>query len=188
MSLKLKSMNSGKPKAERIPEGTYPARIVTVVDLGVQPQTDWKTGEVTDSKPRLLLTWELPTELMEFKDDEDNVTMRPRWISKEYTASNFDQSNIMKLINTLDPSISEMQELLDRGCLVNVGSTVNGNAKIVGVMPAPNGMEVGELANDSSFFDFDEPEQELFLSQPAWIQGKIMDADNYNGFADSWVA
>jgi hypothetical protein len=187
MTLKLEKMSTPRTKIARLPEGTYMGRVASVVDLGIQPQTDWTTGEATDPKARALITWELPTEFVEITDEEGNVEQRPRWISKEYTLSNFDQSNLMKLLTAITSGkIGDISELLNIACMVNVGSTVNDNAKIVSVMAVPTGMEVGELDNPAAYFDFDEPNEELYKGLPAWVQGKITEAENYNGFADEW--
>jgi len=187
MTLELNKMTSGKTKAPRIDEGTYMARVVSIIDLGIQPQTDWQTGEATDPKPRALFTWELPTETLEITNDEGETEDRPRWMSKEYTLSSYEMSNLHKLLVALGKrDIVDLRELLDIECMVTIGSTVNGNAKIVAVVPSPKGMPIPELANEAKFFDFDEPSEELFKLQPNWIKEKIMDAENYSGFADEW--
>lgn len=188
MSLELSKMKSGKAKAPRIEEGTLPARIVSIVDLGIQPMTDWQTGEEVAPKPRVLFTWELPTETLTFVDEDGNEEEKPRWISKEYTASSFERSNLMKLMVALGKGDADsLNCLIDTPCLLTIGSTVNGNAKIVAVVRPPKAMPVDELVGATGFFDFDEPEEELFLQQPDWIKEKIKDAENYTGFADSWV-
>lgn len=188
MSLEIDHMNAARPKAERIAEGTYPATLISVVDLGIQPQTDWQTGEATDPKPRLLCTWELPTEVQEFTEDDGEVIEKPRLISKEYTLSNFDQSNLMKLIKAISggKKVSNVSELLGTACMVNIGSTVTGNAKITSVMLAPKGLEVGAPFHQPISFDFDAPDQDLFEGQIGWIQNKIRGAINYTGWADKW--
>ncbi len=189
MTLELNKMTSGKTKAPRIEEGTYMARIASIIDLGIQPQTDWQTGEATDPKPRALFTWELPTETIEITDADGNVEDKPRWMSKEYTLSNYEMSNLYKLLVALGKKdVVSLDELLDTECMVTIGSTINGNAKIVAVVPTPKGMPVPALANEAKFFDFDNPSEELFDAQPSWIQEKITDAENYEDFADTWGA
>ena len=186
MALDLQKMHTARANIERIPEGTYMSRFSAVIDLGVQPQTDWKTGEATDSKPRVLLTWELPTETIEINHEDGSVEHLPRLISKEYTSSNYDQSNLMKLIKVMKAGLGNLSELLDVECMVSVGSTVTGNAKVVNCVPVPSGMEVDELSKPAVSFDFDSPDQDVFLSLPNWIRNKILDAENYTGFADDW--
>ena len=94
---------------------------------------------------------------------------------------------MVKLIGAISPGIADVSELLNIACMVNIGSTVNGNAKIVSVMKVPTGMEVDGLANEPIFFDFSAPDMETFQSQPEWIRTKILDAVNYDGFADEWM-
>lgn len=188
MSLNLESMQSSRKKAPRIEEGTYMARISSIIDLGIQPMTDYKTGDPTESKARALVTWTLPTETVEVERDNGEVETMARVISKEYTLSNDDRSNLMKLITALNPSIKVLSDLLNIESMVSIGSTVNGNAKVTNVVKAPAGMPIEALAREPVFFDFDAPNREAFDAQPNWIKDKILDAENYSGFADEWVA
>lgn len=186
MSLVLNKMSKGKSSFPRIPEGTYMGRMVTIVDLGNQAQTDWKTKEPAAPKDRLLITWELPSETIEIENSEGEVEEKPRWISKEYTLSSFEQANLMKLISAFDKSIGSVADLIGVGCMINVGSTASDNAKVVSVVPAPAGIPIPELSTEPYTFDFDEPQEELFVGLPQWLQDKITSANNYNGFADNW--
>lgn len=188
MALDLEKMHTSRAKTERIPEGTYPARVSAIIDLGIQDQTDWKTGEPTEPKARVLITWELPTETIEVEHNDGEVEMLPRLISKEYTLSSYEASNLMKLVSVLKPGLKSLVELLDIPCMLNVGSTINGNAKVVSVVPSPKGMEVDALSKPATHFDFDAPNEELFLTLPTWVRIKIKEANNYSGFADEWGA
>ena len=185
MALNLDSMKSGGSTVERIPEGTYMGRVNSVVDLGIQPQTDYQTGAEKPSKPELLITFELPTETYTVDSDEGEVE-KTRLISKRYTQSNSERSNLYRLVVTLKPGISDVSELVDEPCMISVGSTVSGNAKITDIIKPPSGMPVPEMTREGSFFDFDSPEEDLFLKQPPWVQEVIKGADNYQGFADDW--
>lgn len=186
MSLNLEKAHTARAKAPRIEEGTYPARFSAIIDLGVQPQTDWQTGEATDPKARVLITWTLPTELLEREHEDGTVEEIQRVISKEYTISNHEKSNIVALVKAMGTPASDLTAMLDMECMVSVGSTVNGNAKVTNCVKAPKGMPVDPLTTPPSYFDFDAPEQALFESLPNWIQDKIKDAENYSGFADEW--
>lgn len=189
MSLEIAHMNASRATAERIPEGTYAARLISIIDLGTQPQTDWQTGDPTDPKARVLFTWELPTETIESNnEDTGEVEHKARRISKEYTLSNFEQSNLMKLIKALSAGepITSLTQMLGFPCMVSIGSTINGKAKITTVMKAPTGMQIDECSYEPTYFDFDNPDQDLFVSQAGWIQQKIREAINYTGFADTW--
>ncbi len=186
MGLNLEKMHTARAKQPRIEEGTYPARFSAVIDLGIQPQTDWQTGEATDSKPRVLITWTLPTETIEREHDDGTVETIQRVISKEYTLSNHEKSNIVALVKAMGTPMSDLTSLLDEPCMISIGSTMNGNAKVTNAVKAPKGMPVDELSSPAYYFDFDNPSEELFTALPTWIQDKIKDAENYSGFADSW--
>lgn len=188
MALELQKMHTARAKQERIPEGTFIARISHVVDVGVQPQTDYQTGEPTASKPRVLVTWELPTETIKVEHEDGTEEDMPRLISKEYTLSNHEKSNLVKLTAILKPNLNSLTELLDVPCMVNVGSTKNGNAKVTGVVPCPSGMEVPPLTKEAMFFDFDAPKEDQYVLLPPWLRMKIKGAENYTGFADEWGA
>ena len=190
MALDMKSMKSGAAKAERIPEGTYMSRGVAVVDLGIQPQSDWKTGEAKDSKPELMIIWELPTERIDVRssDGSEETANKPRWVSKQYLASSSEMSNLYKLMKKLAPRSTSVTDLINLPVMVSIGSTATGNAKITDVMKAPNGMTIPELENAAISFDFDDPSEDAYLALPAWMQEKIVEADNYSGFADGWEA
>jgi hypothetical protein len=189
MSLQLKTIEQDSKKQGnnfgRLPDGPVHARIVSVVDFGLQPQTDWQTGEAKPSKKTVMITFETPSERIEYEDKEGNKVNRPRWISKEYILSLQEKAALTALVKAVKPDIAALDELLNQPCLVTVGSTKTGNAKVSAVAPPMKGFEVGELENDSFHFDFDDPDMELFNSLPEWMQNKIKDAENYNGFANS---
>jgi hypothetical protein len=187
MALSLEKMHTAAASQERVPEGTYMSRISALIDCGIQPQTDWKTGAEAPSKPVLLLTWELPTETMTIRHNDGEEEEVTRFMSKEYTASNNEKANIVKLASAMINGDADLLKLLDSECMVSVGSTSTGNAKIVSCVKAPKGMPVPGLSNLPMAFDFDEPEEDVFKQLAPWIQSKIMGAENYNGFADGWV-
>lgn len=189
MSLNIKSLSkpaasNSFPKPERIPEGTYPARLVQMVSLGVQ-ETEWK-GVVKQS-PKIMLTFELPTETITINGEE-----QPRWLSREFTLSLSDMSNLTPVVKALDPKgeCSDLSELLGKPCMVQVGSTATGNAKITNIVAPMRGMPVAEIYNPDKMlaFDFESPDLEVFATFPQFIQDKIKSAKNYTGFADGVVA
>lgn len=174
-----------RKKAPRIEEGTYPARFSCIVDLGEQMQTDWQTGAELPEKPRVLITWTLPTETLNIEHDDGSTEEVSRVISKEYTLSTHEKSGLYALMKGMKVSGFDVTKLLGLPCLVTVGSTINDNAKVIGCVGVPSGMEVAEVEN-VRFFDFDDPKEEIFDTLPGWVKDKIREATNYNGFADGW--
>lgn len=186
MSLALADMDKPKGKDRgRLEEGPVHARIVSVVDFGLQEQTDWETKAPKDPKKTVMITFETPSERIEFEDKETKEKIsKPRWISKEYPLIKHEKAGIMKLVKAVAPDATSLDELLNKPCLITVGTTSGGKAKVAEVSQPMKGFTVGDLENDTFHFDFDNPDLELFNGLPEWQQDKIKDALNYNGFAD----
>jgi hypothetical protein len=179
MSLKLKA-SSGKKDFGQMQPDNYPARLVQIIDLGMQAQVDYTTGEPKDSKNRAILTFEFPTERIEVREED-----RPRWLSREFTLSNHELAGIMQVVGALDSKWDaeeqSISDLLGKPCQITTGLTSGKKAKILSVSKIGKGMKVGELENPASFFDFDDPNIDLFKTFPQWIRDKIKEAENYEG-------
>lgn len=184
MALNLAQVAKEEPKRTKIPrlgDGTYFGRVASVVDFGIQKQTDWKTGKETEPKPTVMITFQVPDESIEVEDEESGETkVLPRYIGKEYNLSTFERSNLMKMIAAIAPQIESLEELINLPAMLQVGSTKSDNAKITAVMAPPKGMEVAELTVDTAYFDFTFPEKELFDKLPQWQQERITSAINWN--------
>ena len=62
--------------------GTYPARLVQLIDLGVQPRKPYQ-GQEKDPIQMIWVTYELTNEFM--KDESGNdIEDKPRWISESF--------------------------------------------------------------------------------------------------------
>lgn len=211
MTLDLNKAGSTEKKDYgRVEDGSYPSRIVSVIDIGRQHIKNWqnqkpqyhvldddgkwaKNGnnflfttepegdelEHPDIKPQVMITFELPDETITF-ETEDGKEERPRWMSKEYTFSNNEKAGLMKLIGAVAPGITQLGDLLNKPCILSVGSTSTGNAKITGVSGPMKGMTVGELQNETILFSFDDSSAEDFNGLQTWIQNKIRQALNFD--------
>ena len=184
MSLNLDAIKQDAPKSKknygRLEDGTHLARIVSIVDFGLQPQTDYDTKEPSDPKKTVMITFETPEERIDMEDKEGNKVSKPRWIGKEVKQSMHEKSTLFKIVNAVGKGISSLDELLNKPVMITVESTKTGNAKVTGENKPMKGMEVGELENEATFFDFDSPNLELFKSLPAWQQNKIKEALNFD--------
>ena len=75
---------------KQIDEGVFPARCYSIIDLG----THSKEFKGVEKKKHLIrITWEFPTELAIFDEETGE---QPFVLSKEYTLSLFDQSQLRK--------------------------------------------------------------------------------------------
>ena len=176
-----------KPKQDlgRIEDGTYPARVVQIIDLGMQVQTDWKTQEVktyddgnTVIKPEVYINFEFPTERITIKEED-----KPRWLGKQYILSAHEKAALTAMMKAVAPGSTNVADALTKPCSVTVGSTSNGNPKVTNVAPLMKGMAVPELENPATVFDFDNPDMDVWRSKsfPQWLKDKCMEATNYQG-------
>ena len=182
MSLKAGKKQEGGSnfvKPEPIKKGTYPARLVQMIDLGVQPQVDFSTKEEKPPASEVWITLEFPT-----KKVEVNGESRPRWVSKRMKISWHEKANFpkwMEVFGFKEKKTKHLSELLGNPCLAVIGITSGGNNKIDSVMEIPEGMNVNHLENDAKVFDFDEPDMEVFNTLPTFLQEVIKGAKNYPG-------
>lgn len=174
MSLDTAKYKGGKDFG-RAEDGMYPARLVQAIELGMQEQTDWKTKESTGFKPRVMLTFELPTERIEIEGET-----RPRWYSKEYTLSDHELSGIHQVIRALDPVETNLSKLIGKACMIEIGTTSGGKPKITNVVSVVKGMEVAELENPVALLDLDDPDLEVYKRLPLWLREKIKGGKNFD--------
>lgn len=166
-----KGFEGKKKSSGRIDDGVYVARIVQLIDLGIQ-ENEWEG--VTKEQQKVFITFEFPTERI-VVDDVD----RPRWLSKDYTVSLSEKATLYKLLKAADPDGKitnkgrNVKALLGLPVMVEVGSTSTGNAKIVNTTRVMKGMTVGELENPTVFFDLDKPDMIIFNKLPEWLKEKI---------------
>ncbi len=174
MSLTVKESGGGNYPV--IEAGSYPARCVGVIDLGIQ-HNDFNGKD----QERVRLVWELPTERVEV-DGED----KPRWLSKPYTASLHEKSTLRKDLDAWrgKPFTKEelagfdLHNILNAPCILSVVNQEGKNggvyAKVGGISKVMKGMEVPPLENPTFSFDMDSDNAEAVLSTlPNWMQDEV---------------
>jgi len=188
------STKSSGPRVEQptLPIGVYPARLVQIIDMGVQAQRPYQ-GVDKPPAQEISLTYELVDTFMIDKDGKEDES-KPRWISETFPLRPLsqDKAKSTQRYNALDPS-SEFKGDFSK-CIetpVNVTIIHGGvNAKTgkpyenvgsISAMRARDADKCPPLVNDVKVFDFDAPDIETFNKFPEWIQTKIKGALNYNG-------
>lgn len=195
MALNARKLPStgGGPKADPIEPGSYPARLVQVIDLGLQKQRPYK-GE--DKKPayELMVTYELVDEFMKDEDGEDLID-KPRWLSETFPffSLDADRAKSTQRYYALDPEEKEegnWAELLETPCMVNViqnqgsgknaGKVFNNVASITTMRPK-EANRLAPLVNPTKYLDLDSEDVETFLSLPQFVQDKIKEGLEFEG-------
>jgi hypothetical protein len=173
-----KGFISGGKKKQPFEEGVYVARIVQLVDLGIQ-HTEYE-GQEKDVH-QVYITYEFPTERIEVNNES-----RPRWISKQYTVSMHEMSALYKVVKAADPEDKftnkgrNVKGLIGLPVQIEVGTTASGNAKVSSVSRVMKGIQVGELENKPIYFDFDDFDAEQFIKFPDFLQDLIKSAQDFN--------
>lgn len=175
-----------------IDPGTLPGRLVQVIDLGLQKQV--YQGEEKPPKQEILTTYELSDEFMKDEEGKD-IPDKPRWLSETFTLNplSSDKAKSTSRYYALDPegkfggnwakALSNpvmITVIKQAGKGKNKGKEYN-NIASTSTMRAKDAEKLPPLVNDQKFFDMDEPDVELFLTLPQFIQDKIKGGLEYEG-------
>ena len=164
-----------------IEDGNYPARLVQVIDLGLQAQRPY-LGEPKPPAHEVLFTFELVDCFM--LDEEGNdIEDKPRWVSFTIPLRHIDneKAKSTKLAKAIDPTNElggDFAKMIGMPLNVTIGLTKKGDktyTNILGTaaMRPRDAQKCPELKNPSKLFDLDDPNMEVFNSLPEWMREKI---------------
>ena len=168
--------STGGGTFENVPDDTYPARLIRLIDWGTQREE--YQGEVSH-KRKVMLVFELPTELIE---DGDYAGM-PRTVSKIYTQSLHDKSNLRRDLATwLQDRYEGWAAKDDPTLLLGISAyvtTVGGRIKAV-TKPA-KGSTVPKQIHPSVYFSLDPDsfDATVFGSLSQRLQQRIAQSPEY---------
>jgi len=163
----------------------FPARVVQVIDLGLQPRKAYE-GVVKTPANVIWVTYELPTEFM-LDDDSKEDKEKPRWVSESINLFSLDQENAnsTKRINALDPSgelKGDWGRVLGYPCTLTIVHSKCGKYANVGaVSPPMKGLVIGELVNEPKLFDLSAPDMEVYEGLPDFLKEKIKNNLEFEG-------
>lgn len=191
MSLKLNNQRKagGGVKQNLIEIGTYPARLVRVIDLGLQTRNPY-AGQEKPPAYQVDLTYELLDVFMVDKDGNEDET-KPRWVSETINLNNpnADLATSTKRAKALDPDDDhdfDLAAMVGAPCMVTIvhkesrGKTY-ANVGNITTMRAKDAAKAPELVNKPVVFDLDAPDMDVFKSFPQWIADKIKGNLEFNG-------
>ena len=186
--------SSGGMDIEPMQPGTYPARVVGMVDLGLQAQRPYQ-GQDKPPVNKIAITYEFVDEFLKDEDGND-IEDKPRWLSEDlplYSVSQ-EKANSTKRYVALDPKgvhKGDFSKLVDTPCLVTV--VHNENKKVPGKvyeniggitpMREKDAEKCAPLVNGVLVFDMDTPDLEMWARIPKWVQKKIQEGLEYEGGA-----
>lgn len=184
MALNTKKLpqNGGNRVAQpELEAGVYPARVVQIIDFGLQPQRPYK-GQEKPPAYMISINYELVDVFM-VDEDGNELEDKPRWISETMPIHSLsaDKAKSTLRYKALDPEEvyeGDFSQLIDTPCNVTivinkVGDKVYENVASVSSMRPRDAAKCPELQNPARFFDLDDPDLEVFNSFPQWIKEKI---------------
>lgn len=180
----ITATNKGGSNYEPVAAGTYPARCYSMIHIGTIEENI--LGQ-TKKLEKIRITWELPTELKVFKEEDGK---KPYSISKEFTLSMNEKATLRKFLEswrgksfTKEEIPFDVTKLIGKPCLLSIihKTAKNGNtyAEISSVSTLPKGMTCPAQINPSFEFTYNPFSLEKFDSLPDFLKDKIKQSDEY---------
>lgn len=187
MSLKAaKNVNNITP----LEAGSYPAQLLSVIDLGIQPQSF--KGEEKKPQREIMLWYELADEFLKDENGEDNPE-KPRVLSERFPLYplSSERAKSTQRYSVMDPQIEHdgdfsmlvgvpvMLTVIQNPSRKNPGVIYN---NIAGIAPmrAKEADKMPELVNDSMVFDLEDPDIEKWGRLHEWVQNIIKGGIGFN--------
>lgn len=188
-SNKIKGSNPDRVEQPEIAPGVYPARIVQILDMGLQAQRPYQ-GKDKPPANEISITYELVDTFCVDKDGKE-LEDKPRWISETLPLHNIkaDKAKSTQRYLAVDPTNKydgDFSKLVGNPVNVTIVHNAKGDKLYVNVaniaaMRPKDAEKCAELVNPPKVFDLDAPDMEVFGSLPEWIQEKIKKNLRYNG-------
>src|SRR5690554_5331156 len=124
MALNAKNIpGGGGGNYEPMEPGTYPARVVQIIDLGLQNQRPFQGQEKPPAR-EIAITYEFVDEFMKDENGEDQED-KPRWLTEIMPLHNLssERAKSTQRYNALDPNMvydGDFSQLVDTPCNVTV--------------------------------------------------------------------
>lgn len=189
---KIKGNGGERVEQPNIDPGTYPARVVQIIDLGLQPQRPYQ-GKDKPPANEIMLTYEMVDEFM-VDADGNPVEDKPRWISETMPLHGLfaEKAKSTQRYMALDPKKEfggDFAALIGTATNITVINNPGKDGKVydniasISTMRPRDVASCPELVNPPKVFDSSEPDMEVFNALPSWIQDKIKGNLNYEGSA-----
>ena len=175
---------SSQPKREIVPSGTHIAICYSMIHIG---NIEWEYQGEKKVSNKVRMSFELSNELRDFGDDK-----RPLVISKEYTLTLHEKSNLRKDLeswrgasfNSDDLKNFDLTNLLGLPCMLSIiHKTSNSGseyANIGHVSSLTKGIEKPTQHNKNFIFNYGDNFDEVWLEdQPDFLQEQIKSSKEY---------
>lgn len=187
--------SNSQPK-ELIPSGNYIARCYQMLHIGTVRETIMGKEKFLN---KVRIGWELPTELKVFDEKKGE---QPRVISKEFTLSMYDKSNLRKMLASWrgkdftekEAESFDITKLLGVPCMLNIihkpGKKDPSKTfeEIGSVSPLAKGVNCPDLINPTVVLQYDAFDYGIFENLPDFIKDKIKVSEEFKKMQNPEVA
>ena len=176
----------------QVEPGTYVARCYSMIEIGTI-ETEFN-GEKKKAH-RVSITWELPTELAVFKEENGP---EPFVVSKEYTLSMHEKATLRKDLESWrgkgytdeETKRFDVTKLLGQTCMLSViqeagkKDPTRNYVKVSSVSKIVKGMECPPQINPTRLLCFEEFDWELFDKLSDYMKDKIKSSDEFRSMQE----
>lgn len=178
--------SNGSTNFEPIATGNYPARCYSMIHIGTVDEVILGT---TKTLNKVRVTWELPSELKVFKEENGE---QPHVISKEFTLSMHEKATLRNFLkNWRGKDFSEeeaksfdIEKLIGAPCMLNITHKKSKDgtktyAEIGSISTMPKGFPCPEQINPSFVWTYEDFDSEKFNSLPDFLKAKMVNSVEY---------
>lgn len=178
--------NNGSANFEPIPSGSYAARCFSMVHIGTIEET---ILGVTKKLNKVRITWELPTELKVFKEENGE---QPHVISKEFTLSLHEKATLRNFLKNWrgkdfteeEAKSFDIEKLVGAPCMLNITHKQSKDgtktyAEIGSVSTLPKGLTCPAQINASFIWTYENFDVSKFGTLPEYLKNKMVNSDEY---------
>jgi|TARA_R110000765_G_scaffold294422_6_gene389655 hypothetical protein len=185
MTLNAKSTGDIRSKFNPLESGTYPARLLNVIDCGLQAQRPYQ-GQLKKPQPEILVTYELNDEFMSDEAGDPDES-KPRQISEYFPFYSLgaELAKSTKRYNALDPTgefDGDWTKLIGLPIMLTIVQSpdrkdptrIYENPTALSTMRSKDVDKLSEMVGVSKLFDIDKPDMDAFNGLAPWMQKKIV--------------
>jgi len=192
LAINVNKIASKRKPIPLLPIATYPGYLIQVIDCGLHSNSF--KGEDKGPTRKIMLTYEFADEFLKDEDGQD-MPDKPRWLSEEvwlYPLKS-ERATSTARYKALDPNSMHDGDFV--ACLgtpinISVGHRKGGGKwegrtfeEILGIsgMRPKDIKNLSGMVNKTKWFDSEEPDVEVFLSLPQYVQSLIKANLEYTG-------
>jgi hypothetical protein len=178
--------SNGSTNFEPMATGNYPARCYSMIHIGTIDEVILGTQKTLN---KVRITWELPTELKVFKEENGE---QPQVISKEFTLSMHEKSTLRSFLKNWrgkdfteeEAKAFDIEKLIAAPCMLNITHKKSKDgtktyAEIGSISTMPKGFPCPEQINPSFVWTYEDFNIEKFNSLPEFIKNKMVNSVEY---------